>query len=306
MGRWFQPWPRYVPVAERQARAEREAKKASKAGRKLEPVRSSGRAIATTFWGKTWCSHLESFSDYVNRLARGRNYLSSGLVVDLKIAPGHVSALVSGSSLYTVNVRIRKLDASRWKSLQSSCAGRVDTLVELLQGRLADEVMLRVCDRSKGLFPTPSEIELECSCPDVAEMCKHLAATLYGVGVRLDSKPELLFTLRGVDSAELVSVAPALPAAPVADRLEGADLGALFGIELGAAPEAPVVRGAPDDEPLFRPGERLTTADLIAIGIKRTTFQNWVVSGVLGRTRERGVYLATERLHERILDALTR
>ena len=301
-------WPRYESAAERQAKARRNAAKlASKAGRKgeaLEPVRSTVRGIASSFWGKSWCRHLESFSDYSNRLPRGRSYLSTGLVLDLKVSPGLVRALVSGSSLYTIEVEVAPLAADRWTRLKRACSGRIDTLVELLEGRLSEDVMRHVCERSEGLFPAPADIRLSCSCPDYATMCKHVAATLYGVGARLDARPELLFTLRGVDHLELIAtgVSP-IASAPAADRLEDTDLQELFGIDLAPVQAPPATAG---DEELFADGEEVTLADLAAIGLARKTFQPWIRSRLLVPTGARGVYRATKALNPVILEALVR
>jgi uncharacterized Zn finger protein len=107
--------------------------------------------------------------------------------------------------------------------------------VELLQGRFSKGVMDRLCRQGDGLFPVPMDIRFDCSCPDGAYMCKHVAAVLYGVGARFDSKPELLFTLRQVDPAELLSKAGSgVVTAPAAGErtLAGDDLGALFGLEM--------------------------------------------------------------------------
>lgn len=220
--------------------------------------------------------------------------------------PGKIRARVSGGSLYTIDIRVEPLEAKRWKSIRASRAGRIDTLVELLQGRIADDVMRRMCDRATGLFPVPAEIRMECSCPDYATMCKHVAAALYGVGARLDARPELLFTLRGVDHLELVegAASAAVPsrAAAAEDALQGSDLSALFGIDL-AAPARAGEKAAESDE-LFAPGEEVHAGDLIAIGIPRSTFGNWVTSGVLARTRKRGVYLATAALNDKALTFL--
>ena len=197
----------YVTAAERRAKAVKQAAKLFIKGRKLSPVQIKGRDIARTFWGKAWCSHLESFSDYENRLPRGRTYVRSGSVIDLQIAPGKITAKVMGSSLYEINLAIAPLDESRWQAIKAECAGKIDSLVELLQGRLSSAVLRIITDRDKGLFPKPSEIEKTCSCPDWADLCKHLAAVLYGVGSRLDQEPELLFVLRGVDHLELIGSA---------------------------------------------------------------------------------------------------
>src|SRR5713226_5298345 len=200
---WYE-WRPYVPVAERRRQAERKLRKLKKKGQSVSPVTIDGRTIAKSFWGKSWCTNLERYSDYANRLPRGRTYVRNGSVVDLQIAKGEVIAMVAGSELYKVKATIAPVKASRWRAICRDCAGQIDSLVELLQGRLAKGVMDRVCREGDGLFPSPTEIKLSCSCPDWADMCKHVAAALYGVGARLDQKPQLLFGLRGVDENELI------------------------------------------------------------------------------------------------------
>jgi uncharacterized Zn finger protein len=245
-------WQPYVPVAERRRRAEQKVAKLRKKGQPIEPVRIEGRTIATSFWGQSWCTNLERYSDYESRLPRGRTYLRNGSVLDLQIARSEVSAMVAGSELYKVKVTIAPVARAKWKSICRDCAGSVSSLVELLQGRLARSVMDRVCREGDGLFPSPGEIKLSCSCPDWAGMCKHVAAALYGVGARLDSKPELLFVLRGVDQGELLSAfgqdAALNTAAPVSGKvLDDNDVAAVFGLELAEtdAPDraAPLTKG---------------------------------------------------------------
>lgn len=235
----------YVPVAERRRQAQKAAKKLAGKGRVLSPVQIDGRAIATTFWGQAWCKNLESYSDYANRLPRGRTYVRNGSVIDLQIAAGVITALVQGSSLYTITIKIRPLEAKRWRTFKERSAGRVTSLLDLLQGRLSKEILADLTAHDTGLFPAPGEIDLGCSCPDWADMCKHVAAVLYGVGARLDRDPALFFTLRGVDMQELVTAASAAAttdltgAGPSETALVGADLAALFGVELDPAGAAP-------------------------------------------------------------------
>src|SRR3954447_25663559 len=200
-------WRPYVPVAEKRRQAERKLATLKKQHQSITPVIIEGRTIAKSFWGKSWCSNLERYSDYENRLARGRTYVRSGLVVDLQIKKGEIAAMVAGSSLYKVKIVITPVTAVCWKAICRDCAGTIDSLVELLQGRLSKGVMDRVCREGDGLFPSPEEITLFCSCPDWADMCKHVAAALYGVGARLDERPELLFVLRNVDEHELLAEA---------------------------------------------------------------------------------------------------
>ena len=233
----FFQWPDYVSVAERRRRAEAKIAALRKKGRSLAPVKIEGRKIATTFWGQSWCTNLERYSDYASRLPRGRSYVRNGLVIDLQIAKGKVRAVVSGSELYDVEITITPVTGKRWKNICRECSGTIDSLVELLQGRLAKGVMDRVCREGDGLFPQPSEIKLSCSCPDWADMCKHVAGALYGIGTRLDSEPRLLFELRGVDESELVAgadqVGGRLKSAPRnAKVLADDDVAALFGLEM--------------------------------------------------------------------------
>ena len=229
-------FPRYVPVAERRAKALLQAKKLEKRGRALEPVTLEGTRIASSFWGKEWCTNLESYMDFSNRLPRGRTYLRSNAVVDLRIGAGQIDALVAGSSLYEVSVRIDKLARKRWGALIKRCAGRIDSVVELLQGRLSETVLEALVDRGAGVFPTPKEIDFTCSCPDYASMCKHIAAVLYGVGTRLDKKPELFFTLRSVAMEELLAKGALRRPAKAREAVERSDLENVFGIELDSPP----------------------------------------------------------------------
>src|ERR1039458_4488689 len=197
----FYEWRPYVSVAERRRKAAREMAKLAKKGHPVSPVVIDGRAIAKTFWGKSWCENLERYSDYCNRLPRGRTYVRNGSVVDLQIAPSEIKARVSGSEIYEVVVNVSAVPKARWNSICADCAGAIDSLVELLQGRFSKGVMERICQQKTGLFPAPAEIHFTCSCPDWASMCKHVAAVLYGIGARLDERPGLLFKLRKVDAA---------------------------------------------------------------------------------------------------------
>jgi uncharacterized Zn finger protein len=244
-------WRPYVSVAQRRAKAAREMAKRKKQGHAVAPVSIEGRTIVKTFWGKSWCENLERYSDYANRLPRGRSYVRNGSVVDLQISPGAIDAYVSGSELYKVSLKVTPVAKEKWKSICDDCAGTIDSLVELLQGRLSKGVMERICKQSHGLFPSPSEIRLACSCPDSAGMCKHVAAVLYGIGARFDSRPELLFRLRAVDEMELIAHAgkatPLAKQGPAAGKvLGGEDLSAMFGLDMeSASADAGVVKGKP-------------------------------------------------------------
>jgi uncharacterized Zn finger protein len=238
MGYWGS-WKPYVSVAERRRKAEKAAAKARQGGASLTPIAPYRGAIAKTFWGKAWCDNLERYSDFANRLPRGRTYVRNGSVIDLKIAAGSVQATVVGSSLYQVVVTVASVPDKQWRAIRADCANSIDSLVELLQGRLSKAVMERICKPGGGLFPTPEAIKFSCSCPDWAAMCKHVAAVLYGVGARLDHQPELLFSLRQVDAQALVALpagaglgANALAGPAAAKVLADAELAAVFGIEM--------------------------------------------------------------------------
>jgi len=214
-----------------------------KKGVDIQPVEIEGRKIARTFWGEAWCDHLESFSDYENRLPRGRTYLRNGSVCHLEINKSEVLAKVAGSELYNLHIRIKTLPAKKWTAIRERCAGQVGSLLELLQGKLSNHVMEVVTDRKDGLFPLPKEISLNCDCPDWAVMCKHVAAVLYGVGARLDRQPELLFRLRGVDHEELIDAdaEAAVSAATTrgrSKRLSDGELSDVFGIDLDTSEDA--------------------------------------------------------------------
>jgi uncharacterized Zn finger protein/DNA-binding transcriptional regulator YiaG len=245
----FNGWAPYVPVAERRAKAQKQLEKMRKKGLSVQPVELNGRTIAVSFWGKGWCDHMESFSDYANRLPRGRTYVRNGSVCHLEILPGKIQAIVSGSKLYNVAITITPLPDKKWHSVKRSCSGRIGSIIDLLRGKLESGVMEVVSHQRDGLFPEPGEMRFTCDCPDLADMCKHVAAVLYGVGARLDYDPEMLFTLRGVNHEELVDVS-----AVVADvgksgtsrrRIAATGLADVFGIDLAdagePAPELPEV-----------------------------------------------------------------
>jgi len=247
VSRYYGDWAPYTPVAERRRRATLTVAKLRKTGLAVAPVTLEGRSIAATFWGRAWCNMMESYSDYASRLPRGRSYVRNGLIVDLQIDQGRVTALVSGSEIYNVTITIKETTKPRWQAICADCSGGIDSVIELLQGRLSKGVMERICRQGTGLFPQPSEIRFVCTCPDHASMCKHVAAVFYGVGARLDRKPELLFLLRAVDAAELVvGIDHALPmsTSPLKTNkvLAADDMAALFGLDMAEAepPDRPI------------------------------------------------------------------
>jgi uncharacterized Zn finger protein len=234
----FWVFPPYVSAATKRALAAQAlAKLAKKTGRKPEPIIAQRRrALVTTFWGKAWCDNLERYADFANRLPRGRTYARNGSVVDLVIGKGKVEARVAGSELYETTIRMTPMAKTRWRRVVNRCTGKIGSLVGLLRGELSADVMAVLADARQGLFPEPREMTFDCSCPDAADMCKHVAAVLYGVGIRLDDKPALFFTLREVDEAQLLSSATAGAVSRVhsvgGKRIAADKLADVFGIEL--------------------------------------------------------------------------
>jgi len=297
---WYYRKP-YVSVAKRRANGRKELDRLKKAGRAIEPLGelSHRSKIATSFWGRAWCEHFEALGDYANRLPRGRTYVRNGSVLHLSIEPGTITALVQGSELYEQTVRIATLPPAKWKRIKKRCRGGVGSLIELLQGKISDEVMASVTDPADGLFPRPEEISLACTCPDWAILCKHLAAVLYGVGAKLDRQPELLFLLRGIDHRELIdesAVATAIEGEDKSARrrpLDTAALADVFGIDLDDGPvlpepaPGPSARAAgkkgrtkrsesPAASPPFEPTAAAVREMRAALGLSQSDFAHWV------------------------------
>lgn len=229
-------WYQYESAREKKERMEREFKKRTARGEVLEPleVPEGRRKITRTFWGNAWCQHIESYRDYENRLPRARTYLRQGSVYNLSVELGKIRAQVAGSTLYDVEITIKPLSDGGWEGVKQACAGKIGSLLDLLSGQLGSGVMEVIADKEHGLFPSPQEIRFNCSCPDYASLCKHSGAVLYGVAVKFDADPSLFFRLRGVDPAELLSSGADQAFAPASETaLEGEDLSALFGIDLG-------------------------------------------------------------------------
>jgi len=242
MPRWSR-WRTYTPVAQRRSRGRRAAIRSLKKGEELQPVSDVPRGIAKSFWGAAWCDQLTLHSDWANRLPRGRTYVRNGSVLDLRVTAGLIKSLVAGSELYTVTIKVQSLPAKRWKTLCQQCSGEIQSVLDLMRGKLPESVIRPLTDSEHGLLPRAREISIDCTCPDYATMCKHAAATLYGVGHRLDTAPELLFLLRNVQQSDLVgetidtdSVDPL--GLDGTSELDGEDLQEIFGIDLVQPQEA--------------------------------------------------------------------
>lgn len=182
-------------------------KKEKKKGKELAPVLISGRTIAKNWWGKAWCENLERYADYENRIDRGKRYVRSGAIVDLQIEKGKVLARIQGTRKipYKVEIRISPLSEEKCQSIIERCTTKLENVEQLIEGNFPPE-MKALFEGSDGLFPSPREISFQCSCPDWALMCKHVAAALYGIGARFDEKPLLFFELRGIDFNHFIDV----------------------------------------------------------------------------------------------------
>ncbi len=209
MGRWNNYYPPYVSVAEKKAKAARKLSQLKKKQPGIRPVVINGRTLATTWWGKSWNKNLERYADYSNRIERGRSYVRHGSVLDLQIESGKIHSLVQGSRSkpYEVVIQIKSIDKINWLKIKEASSGKLDSLQDLLSGKLPADLEEVFMVKDRGLFPSPKEIEFSCSCPDWASMCKHVAATLYGVGARLDEDPSLFFKLRNVKIEDLITQA---------------------------------------------------------------------------------------------------
>lgn len=248
MSYWgFGRYPRYVPVAEKKAVVERRLKQLRKTNPDIQPVIINGKSVASTWWGKAWNDNLERYADYQNRIERGRSYVRNGAVLDLRITRGNVTALVQGTAgkPYRIEIAIKPLGIRPWKAIKSAVAGKLESAQKLLAGQFPEDLRDIFTAKNHGLFPSPGEIVFTCSCPDWARMCKHVAATLYGIGARLDENPELFFTLRNIAMDELIAQAiqdtvgeMLRETTSTSSRVleDNTDLSALFGIELADDP----------------------------------------------------------------------
>jgi uncharacterized Zn finger protein len=210
--------------------------------------------------------------------------------------------------MYEVKVTVTPVPRACWSGICTDCAGAIDSLVELLQGRFSKAVMARVCQQKTGLFPSPGDIRFTCNCPDRASMCKHVAAVLYGIGARLDQQPELLFTLRQVDQQDLIANAGAdlakrRPRPAAARMLASDDLSEMFGIEIVASPppDAAVPSGAGTkratsrSKPAASPERAPASAKPPAAGRKRRGKQRLSPAGRQAISERMRMYWAARR-----------
>lgn len=247
MGMSYGGYPKYVSVGQKMAKAEKKLKQLRKKMPGIRPVILTGSSLARTWWAKSWNDNLERYADYDNRIGRGRSYLRHGAVLDLQITPGKVTALVMGSvaNPYEITITIQPVAAKHWQTIKKQCQGHLKSLQDLLVGKFPKTLAEIFFTQNQGLFPTPKDIRFHCSCPDSAYMCKHIAATLYGIGARFDEDPALFFTLRGVDTGDLIADAVKGSTDALLNKtrkktarvIDDADLADLFGIDMDPQPD---------------------------------------------------------------------
>ncbi len=260
---YWESFAPYVTVAEKRAKAEKKLKALLKKNQDIQPVVIEGRTIARTWWGKSWNTNLESYADYSNRIGRGRSYVRHNAVLDLQIKSGLIESMVQGTNAkpYKIQIKIKTLKKDIWKNIKKACQGEFDSLQELLNGKFPESLSNIFTDKKSGLFPAPGEISFDCSCPDWAVMCKHIAATLYGIGARLDSEPELFFTLRDVKMKDLVSGAVKDQTSDLLKKarqksskvMDESDLSEIFGIDMEEAPTPKKARSKSKEKPAKKP-----------------------------------------------------
>jgi len=316
MGRYSYRFPKYVSVAEKKAKAEKKIKQLRKKHPDISPIYVKGNKLAESWWGISWNKNLESYADYSNRIGRGRSYVRHGAVLDLKIEPGKIISLVQGavSKPYTIEITIKKIKKSIWENIIKKCQGKINSLNALLDGKLPESMINILTSKDKGIFPSPDEIEFNCSCPDWAYMCKHIAATLYGVGTRLDKTPALFFTLRGVNMDNLISMAIQKETEQLIQKskikktkriISDADLSSTFGIDFDDSPisaitkplvpmkkRSPKKSAKPDMTPyetIVRIISRRTVNPIDFKEIKkRTEFDDILIRNIIARAKKRG------------------
>ncbi|MDA3788860.1 MAG: hypothetical protein PF503_10255 [Desulfobacula sp.] len=319
MSRYRYSFPKYVSVEEKRAKAEKKIKQLKKKKSDISPIQILGRTLADSWWGISWNKNLEGYADFSNRIGRGRSYVRHGAVLDLKITEGKILSLVQGSSLYKVEISIRKLKFSVWKTIIQECQGKIDSLGALIDGKLPKVMETLLTNPENGIFPSPSDIDFDCSCPDWALMCKHVAATLYGVGTRLDQDPSLFFTLRGVNMEDLVSQAVKKEADELLKRaksktsrriIKDADLSSAFGIDMEdlPSPSTPIVKKTPKSGKKAAKKVAKTVVPEVKskkLPIKKESDYD-VVVGIIRRRRVKGIGLKEIKDRTGIEDARIR
>jgi uncharacterized Zn finger protein len=198
MGRWRDDYDDYEWNYYRQDRPIR-----VKDGIKAKSERGE---IGSTWWSKRWIKTLESFS-MGTRLTRGRSYARQGQVISIDIEPGIVKAKVQGSmpKPYNVKIRLKPLSDQNWEKVTDAMASQALFAAKLLAGEMPTNIEEAFHSVHLSLFPAAlSDLETDCSCPDWANPCKHIAAVYYLLAERFDEDPFLIFKLRGRTKEQII------------------------------------------------------------------------------------------------------
>lgn len=205
--RRYRNYPKYETSAEILERNEQRRAIFLKKHKQACPLVLSSKKVSQTWWGKAWNENLNRYCDYANRLARGKRYVRGGAVFDIKIQAGRIEGYVGGSGNKTYHVEIH-IDAGKIDGLLEVIKlhdVQITTIQDLLDGNFPVALKDILLDKKRGLFPSPQEIHIHCTCPDYAIVCKHVAALLYGVSVKLDEDPSLFFLLRQIQMEDVVA-----------------------------------------------------------------------------------------------------
>jgi uncharacterized Zn finger protein len=168
-------------------------------------AKSKRGSIGDTWWSKRWVSILDSFG-WSNRLERGRRYARGGQVIGFKLTPGKVTASVQGSTPkpYKVEIEVRSLSEAQWEKAIEEMSGKAVFAAKLLAGEMPQNIEEAFKSAGMSLFPESSkDIKTDCSCPDSANPCKHIAAVYYILAEEFDRDPFMLFNLRGRSKDEI-------------------------------------------------------------------------------------------------------
>src|SRR5437588_4813106 len=171
-------------------------------------TRSERGEVGETWWSKRWIKVLEAFS-MGTRLTRGRSYARQGQVVSIDVEPGIVKAKVQGSQPrpYNVKIRLEPLTDEDWDKVTGAMASQAIFAAKLLAGEMPQNIEEAFASVDISLFPTAlSELHTDCSCPDWANPCKHIAAVYYLLAERFDEDPFLIFKLRGRTKEQIIEV----------------------------------------------------------------------------------------------------
>lgn len=200
-------------------------------------ARSKSGAIGKSWWAQRWTQALGRIMDS-GRLSRGRSYARRGQVMDIKEKGHEITARVQGSrpTPYKVSIRVTPLQDAEWERVLDVLAGQAIFTAQLLAGEMPADIEDAFTAARVSLFPTSArELETNCSCPDWANPCKHVAAVYFLLGEAFDDDPFMLFRLRGRTQEQILEGLRARRVGPEAEAA-GPNFTALPAEDLVPAP----------------------------------------------------------------------